>query len=129
MPPEFDVPIKIAGGTVSLGVIVYVLQRLMTMIKADRPGQAMSDAMAAQIKSLQDQIAINDTRTTELMAQFGIMDRKLHVQQRTITRLEMLVRQYAGLVMEKGITVPDFMQRELDALIDADVDRNQDLNK
>ena len=52
------------------------------------------------------------------------MDRKLHMQQRTMTRMEMLLRQFSGLVQEHGTPVPAYMQKELMELIESDSDRH-----
>ena len=84
---------------------------------------AQEDANTAQFANLQAAIKSQREEMIELRAAFHLMDRKIHVQQRTITRMEMLLRQFSGLVQEHGIAVPAYMQGELIALIDADQDR------
>jgi hypothetical protein len=83
---------------------------------------ASSEAQTSQYKLLRESIESNKSEIIELRAAFQMMDRKLHVQQRTITRMEMLLRQFSGLVSQNGIPVPKYMQEELEALIESDVD-------
>jgi hypothetical protein len=45
------------------------------------------------------------------------MDKVIHAQQRTVTRMEMLLRQFSSLVQSHGIDVPVYMQAELEVLI------------
>jgi hypothetical protein len=45
------------------------------------------------------------------------MDKVIHAQQRTVTRMEMLLRQFSSLVQSHGIDVPIYMQAELEVLI------------
>lgn len=106
-----------------LGALVFGYQKYSVTRKKDQTTVASEEAQAAQFKLLQDSINNNKTELIELRAAFSIMDRKLHVQQRTITRMEMLLRQYAGLISQHGIAVPKYMQDELEALIESDTDR------
>jgi hypothetical protein len=55
--------------------------------------------------------------TAELRLEFSRMDKTIHSQQRTITRMEMLLRQFSSLVQQHGIQVPIYMQGELADLI------------
>ena len=112
----------LALGT-GLGTIVYGWQKYQVSKKKDDTVVANEQAQTAQYKLLADSIQSNKTELIELRAAFLIIDRKLHVQQRTITRMEMLLRQYAGLISQHGITVPKYMQDELEELIESDVDR------
>lgn len=113
----------IAALGAGLGALAYGYQKYSVTRKKDQTAMAGEEAQTAQYKLLQDSINSNKTELVELRAAFQIMDRKLHVQQRTITRMEMLLRQYAGLISQHGIAVPKYMQDELEALIEADVDR------
>lgn len=113
----------IAALGAGLGAIVYGYQKYSVSRKKDQTTVASEEAQIAQFKLLQDSINSNKSELIELRAAFQIMDRKLHVQQRTITRMEMLLRQFSGLVSENGIAVPGYMQVELEELIEADVDR------
>jgi hypothetical protein len=64
---------------------VYVLFKLMSVIKKEQVSQAGDNATMAQFKSLQEQLNTLQKSNTELHVQFGLMDTKLHRQQRTIT--------------------------------------------
>ncbi len=85
---------------------------------------AGDETQIAQMLSIRASIEASKLESAEFRAQLAIFDRKLHQQQRTITRMEMLLRQFSGLVREHGIEVPPYMQKELDELIEADTDRN-----
>lgn len=113
----------IAALGAGLGAIVYGYQKYNVTRKKDETTVASEEAQIAQFKLLQEAINNNRAETIELRAAFQIMDRKLHVQQRTITRMEMLLRQFSGLVSQNGIPVPGYMQEELEALIESDIDR------
>ena len=112
----------LALGT-GLGAIVFGYHKFSVDSSRKDTAVAQEAANTSQFKALQDAINAQREETIELRAQFYIMDRKVHVQQRTMTRMEMLLRQFSGLVQEHGIPVPDFMQRELTELIEADQDR------
>jgi uncharacterized protein HemX len=114
----------LALGT-GLGALAFGYQKYSVAQSRKDTSVAQENAQAAQFESLQEAIKINRQETIELRAAFHIMDRKLHVQQRTITRMEMLIRQFSGLVQQHGIDVPAYMQSELEALIDSDQDRSQ----
>lgn len=85
---------------------------------------ASDDVQISQMLSIKAYIEAAKTESAEFRAQLAIFDRKLHSQQRTITRMEMLLRQFSSLVREHGIEVPAYMQKELDELVEADIDRN-----
>lgn len=114
----------LAFGT-GLGAAAFGYQKYSVNQSRKDTAVAQENAMSAQFESMQEAIKINRQETIELRASFHIMDRKLHVQQRTITRMEMLIRQFSGLVQQHGIDVPAYMQSELEALIDSDIDRSQ----
>jgi type II secretory pathway component PulM len=115
---------RLAGGGLLLGLAIWWLQKTMSFWKSESKAQAKSSAETDQFRTLQDAIATNKQETVELRAQFALMDKKIHVQQRTITRMEMLLRQFSGLVRDKGIAVPVYMQEELESLIEADAERS-----
>ena len=119
---ELDISEKVLGGTIGLSALVYILQKMMTFWRTEGTAQAGATTATTQFKVLQDAIKANQIEMVELRASFNIMDKKIHVQQRTITRMEMLLRQFSGLVQEKGIEVPTHMQSELEVLIESDID-------
>ena len=124
MIEALDTADKIIGGTGLLGIALYTGRKMFTFWQAEGATRAGSSAIEAQFKSLQESIKSAQVEAAEFRAQLAIFDRKLHSQQRTITRMEMLLRQFSSLVREHGIAVPPYMQKELDELIEADVDRN-----
>lgn len=113
----------LALGT-GLGALAFGYQKYSVAQSRKDTAVAQENAQAAQFEALQEAIKINRQETIELRASFHIIDRKLHIQQRTITRMEMLLRQFSGLVQQHGIEVPAYMQSELEALIDSDQDRS-----
>jgi hypothetical protein len=129
MVDELDGLGKAFGGGGAAALIVWGLSKMITTWKNDAASQAGANATTAQFKALQEQIEACQRDAIEFRAQFTIMDKKIHVQQRTITRMEMLLRQFSGLVQEKGIDVPDFMSAELGALIDSDIERAKNERK
>jgi len=112
----------LAIGT-GLGAITFGYQKYSVSRKKDQTEVASEKAKASQYELLHDAINSNKSELIELRAAFTMMDRKLHVQQRTITRMEMLLRQFSGLVSQNGIPVPQYMQEELEVLIENDSDR------
>jgi len=112
----------LAIGT-GLGAITFGYQKYSVSRKKDATEVASEKAQTSQYELLHDAINSNKSELIELRAAFTMMDRKLHVQQRTITRMEMLLRQFSGLVSQNGIPVPQYMQEELEALIENDSDR------
>lgn len=120
---ELDLLEKAVLGTGGAAGVVLLLFKLISFIKKEQVGQAGDSAAVTQFKALQEQIAQCQRDNTELRAQFNIMDKKLHTQQRTITRMEMLLRQFSGLVQEHGIPVPAYMQSELEDLISPNEDK------
>ena len=102
---------------------VMLLFKLISFIKKEQESQAGTSATAAQFKVLQEQIGQNHGDILLLREQMNKMDITIHKQQRTIPRMEMLLRQFSGPVSQKGIEVPTFMQAELEELIVPDVER------
>ena len=113
----------LALGT-GLGAIVYGYQKFSVTRKKDETTVAAEGANTSNFRSLQEAIDRLSGEVVELRTEHQKMDRKLHSQQRTITRMEMLLRQFSGLVSQHGIQVPAYMQSELEALIESDVDRS-----
>ena len=112
----------LALGT-GLGAIVFGYHKFAVDNSRKDTAVAQEAANTSQFKALQDAINAQREETIGLRAQFYIMDRKLHVQQRTMTRMEMLLRQFSGLVREHGIPVPGHMETELKDLIESDADK------
>ena len=113
----------LALGT-GLGAIAFGYQRYAVNQSKKGVLVASDDAQISQMLSIKAYIEASKTEAAEFRAQLAIFDRKLHQQQRTITRMEMLLRQFSSLVREHGIQIPPYMQKELDELIEADVDRH-----
>jgi hypothetical protein len=107
------------------GALVMLIFKILSFIRKEQEGQSSSVATGAQFKMLQEQISQNHSDFVDLKAVVNVMDKTIHKQQRTITRMEMLLRQFTGLVKEQGIEVPDYMQEELDELITASEDRSR----
>jgi small-conductance mechanosensitive channel len=116
---------KILGAIlVSLGGLTVAVQRYGVTRSKDKTIEAGELAATSQFKNMQDAIESNRVEaaearkeTAELRLEFSRMDKTIHSQQRTITRMEMLLRQFSGLVQQHGIQVPTYMQGELDDLI------------
>lgn len=116
-PKEWDISEQVLGGTgVGLGILMG-LQKMMSFWKSEGVTQASADANAKQFKAFQESIDSINKELTAVRAEVSVMDRTIHKQQRTITRTEMLLRQLSSLVQQHGITVPIYMQEELDELL------------
>ena len=113
----------LALGT-GLGAIAFGYQKYAVNQSKKGVLLASDDVQISQMLSIRAYIEAAKTESAEFRAQLAIFDRKLHSQQRTITRMEMLLRQFSSLVRERGIEVPAYMQKELDELVEADTDRN-----
>lgn len=113
---ELDAADKAVGGVGILGAAGYLLQKWMTSWRHDYSARANSDAVSAQFKALQESIETFRKEVTELRAGYAIMDRKIHSQQRTITRMEVLIIKLMALLEENNISVPATLQMEIDAL-------------
>lgn len=107
------------GGAITAAVIaVYLaLQRYLVVRAKDDTTKAGESATTAHFQSLHAAITTMREEHNLLRAEFQKMDAKLHRQQRTITRMEMLLRQFSGLVQQHGIGVPAYMESELKDLI------------
>ena len=124
--------VQIIGALIaSIGGILFTYQRYTVMRTKELTIQASESAIKSQFQNLRDAIEDNrkeahDARheatlareeTAELRHEFARMDKLIHVQQRTITRMELLLRQFSKLVQQNGIDVPSHMQEELEDLI------------
>lgn len=117
---NFETALSSAAGATFLGIAA---RKWFVAWVADRPKIASDSAVAEQFKTLQASIEANKKETSELRGEVTRMDRTIHSQQRTITRMEMLLRQYSGLIQQHGVAVPKFMQDELDDLLKSDLER------
>lgn len=123
MNPDDLIKAILAFGT-GLGAAAFGYQRYAINQSKKDVLIASDDASIAQMLSIRASIEACKIESAEFRAQLAIFDRKLHQQQRTITRMEMLLRQFSGLVREHGIDVPGYMQKELEELIESDIDRS-----
>ena len=115
---EWDLPEKVFGGAVSLGAVALLFQKAISFFRTEQAAQSVSTAQKTSFDTLRSQIEALQADNALLHQQFHIMDAKLHRQQTKLTRTEMLVRQFMGLVKEHGVTVPGYMQEELDDILD-----------
>lgn len=104
--------------------LYFVVQKYLVTRAKDTTIKSGESAITEQFRVLQEALEANRKEaaearkeTAELRLEFSRMDRTIHGQQRTITRMEMLLRQFAGLVQESGIKIPPYMQEELHVLI------------
>lgn len=107
----------VAGGG-ALGVLgLATLRKLYLDWMKSRPEVASAAAVESQFKALREQIERLQADNKTLHLAFNEMDVKLHRQQTKLTRTEMLLRQFVGLVQQHGTPVPAFMQKEVDDLL------------
>lgn len=85
-----------------------------------RSEAASASAMTEQFKVLQESIKNQGLDLTAVKAEMHRMDVVIHKQQTKLTRTEMLLRQFVGLILEHKIAVPAFMQEELADLLKLD---------
>lgn len=121
-PMDWDISEQVLGGTGILAGLAYSVQKMMTFWKNESNNQASAAATTANYESLRKQIEALQVDNTLLRQEFNNMDLKLHRQQTKLTRTEMLVRQFVGLMRQHGMPIPDFMQAELNDLIKTDRD-------
>jgi chromosome segregation ATPase len=127
-----DEAIKIVGALVAaLAGLTFAYQRYNNLMVKEATVEAREGAVKSQFQNLQDAIEANrkdsaDARkeaaearkeTAELRHEFARIEKIMHGQQRTIVRMELLLRQFSKLVQELGIKVPNHMQTELDDLM------------
>lgn len=113
-------PIALASTATVGGAFIWYARQLFTNWMRGRPVISIAEAVDKQIKMLQDQMEVLKAENKELRIAFQQLDAKLHRQQTKLTRTEMLLRQFVGLVKEYGVRVPDFMQIELTELLAPD---------
>jgi hypothetical protein len=114
---DYDLIEKAFIGLGGGGAAVLGLFKLMSVIKKEQAGQAGDGAIAEQFKALKEQINQCNMDNHVLRQQFTAMDAKVHKQQRTITRMEMLLRQFSTLMQDNLVPVPKHMTDELASLI------------
>lgn len=105
------------GGAGVLTFLGAMARNYYVRMMTERPTIASASAVAEQIKSLQEQLAQQHTEIRELRTEISRMDVTIHRQQTKLTRTEMLLRQFVGLVQQHGIPVPPYMQAEVDDLL------------
>ena len=113
----------LALGT-GLGALVFGYQKYSVAQSKKGVLVAGDDAQIAQMLSIRAYIESAKAESAEFRAQLVIFERRLHIQHRTIVRMEMLLRQFSSLVRQHGIEVPGYMQKELDELLESDTDRH-----
>ena len=109
----------LALGT-GLGALAFGYQKYAVAQSKKGVFVAGDSALISQIKSMQESIERNRKDMVIIAMQQERMSAQIHKQQTKLTRMEMLLRQFSGLVREHGIEVPKFMQDELDDLIKQD---------
>ena len=114
---EWDIQTWVVGGTGLAGAITILITKGISFFRNEQTAQANSGAQKTSFDTLRLQIEALQADNADLRREFHIMDNKLHKQQTKLTRTEMLVRQFVGLVREHGITVPGYMQAELDDIL------------
>lgn len=117
---EWDFSNKAAIGAGGLAALAVLIQKAISFFRAEQAAQSNSTANATSFNTLRLQIEALQADNVLLRKEFHLMDTKLHRQQTKLTRTEMLVRQFMGLVREHGISVPGYMQDELDDLLQED---------
>lgn len=130
-PSEWDISEKVLGGTCLTAIAAFVVQKMMTSWRSDSSNRAGAAATEAQFVSLRNQIkaqderiAVQDSKISMLLVEMQRQDVVIHKQQTKVTRMEVLLRQFVGLMQEHSITVPGYMQTELDELVKVDRDPN-----
>lgn len=108
-----------AGGAISVAIagLALAYQRYAVLRAKDRTTTASEATTTAQFETLQAAIEHNRAETSALRVEVTRMNGVIHTQQQTITRMEMLLRLFAGLVQQHGIAVPKYMSAELSSLI------------
>ena len=122
MNPDDIIKAVLALGT-GAGALAFGYQRYAVAQSKKDLSVAGDSAQIAQIKGMQDAIEANRREMIVIRMQQERMGAQIHKQQTKLTRMEMLLRQFSGLVRQHGIEVPKFMQDELDDLIKPDVEK------
>jgi hypothetical protein len=122
MNPDDFIKAILALGT-GAGALAFGYQRYAVAQSKKDLSVASDNAQISQIKAMQDAIEANRREMIVIRMQQERMGAQIHKQQTKLTRMEMLLRQFSGLVRQHGIEVPKFMQDELDDLIKPDVEK------
>lgn len=115
-PSEWDISEKVLGGAGVTGMALIALQKAITFFRGEQAVQNNASATAAQFKALQESITATNKELAEVRASFHIMDRKVHIQQRVITKLEMVVLRMLALIEDNSISIPAPLQADIDIL-------------
>jgi len=115
---EWEIPKQVAGGAGVTAMLALAIAKGISFLRSEQAAQNGSTATSESFKTLRLQIEALQADNVLLRKEFHVMDTKLHRQQTKLTRTEMLVRQFMGLVKEHGVTVPGYMQEELDDILE-----------
>ena len=115
----------LALGT-GLGALAFGYQKWSVTQSKKELTVAGDEAQISQIKSMQEAIDANRKDMVVIRMQQERMSAQIHKAQTKLTRMEMLLRQFSGLVREHGIEVPKFMRDELDDLIKQDIPEREE---
>ena len=113
---DWDISEQVFGAGSAGVMVVVVLQKAITFFRGEQVVQNNAAATSAQFKALQDSITATNKELAEVRASFHIMDRKVHVQQRVITKLEMVVLRMLALIEDNSISIPAPLQEDIDLL-------------
>lgn len=107
-----------AGGitTVAIAVQQY-FQRLKVAQAKDQTMISGSEAISAQFATLEAAIKSNHLETAKIREEVLRMELVIHNQQRTITRMEMLIRGLVYAMDAQGKPLPPHLQAEINDLI------------
>lgn len=118
-------PSTIAGTGLGSLFLIYVARKWFVTWMFDKTHLQSTKTITAQFATLQASIEANRQEITVLRTEQQRMDKVVHSQQRTITRMEMLLRQFSGLMQDNGITVPVHLQAELTDLLKSDFEASK----
>ena len=110
-------PTTVTAGSGAIVVIGVTLRKFYLDWMKSKPEIASAGAITEQFKALQASIAQQQEQLMLVKGEMHRMDLVIHRQQTKITRTEMLLRQFVGLIREKNILIPDYMATELDDLL------------
>jgi hypothetical protein len=108
---------KVAAGTGTLGLIAVAGMKAISFFRAEKAGQTSSAATAEQFEAFRQSIKAMSVEMELLRGEFHKMDRKVHMQQRTITKLEMAVHKLMDLLTLHDISIPAPLREEIEELI------------
>ena len=116
MEVNIDPTTVTAGSGVVVAAGVFLRKFYMDWMKS-KPELANAAAITEQFKALQESINLQQEQLMLVKGEMHRMDIVIHRQQTKLTRTEMLLRQFVGLIREKNILIPDYMATELDELL------------